>query len=50
MIIKETGGLGSWQSSGDHPNDCIIENGQNTERSPGDVSRLAVTQTPVIDH
>ena len=29
---------------------CIIENGQNTEKSPGDLRRLAVTQTPVKDH
>ena len=36
--------------SEDHPNDSIIENGQNTEKSPGDLRRLAVTQTPVKDH
>ena len=28
----------------------IIENGQNTEKSPGDLRRFAVTQTPVKDH
>ena len=33
-----------------HPNDSIIENGQNTEKSPGDLRRLAVAQTPVKDH
>ena len=33
--------------SEDHSNDSIIENGQNTEESPGDLRRLAVTQTPV---
>ena len=32
---------------GDHPNNSIIENGQNTKKSPGDLRRLAVTQTPV---
>ena len=48
-IIKGTGGLGSWQTSGDHPNYSIIENDQNTEKSPGDSRRLAVTQTPVKD-
>ena len=42
-----TEGLGIWRSSGDHPNDSIIENSQNTEKSPGDLRRLAVTQTPV---
>ena len=36
--------------SGDHPNFYIIENDQNTEKSPGDLRRLAVTQTPVKDH
>ena len=33
-----------------HPNNSIIENGQNTEKSPGDLKRLAVTQSPVKDH
>ena len=50
-IIKGTspGGFGSWRPSGDHPNNSIIENGQNTEKSPGDLRRLAVTQSPVKD-
>ena len=34
----------------DHPKYFIIENGQNTEKSPGDLRRLAVTQTRVEDH
>ena len=38
------------RTSGDHPNDNIIENSHNTEKSPGDVSRLAVIETPVNDH
>ena len=33
--------------TGDHPNDSIIENSQNTKKNPGDLRRLAVTQTPV---
>ena len=37
------------RTSGDHPNYSIIENGQNTEKSPGDL-RLALTQTPVRNH
>ena len=49
-IIKGTGGLGTRNTSGDHPNYNIIENGQNTEKSPGDLSSLAVTQSPVKDH
>ena len=36
--------------SGDHPKYRIIENGQNTEKSPGDLRRLDITQTPVKDH
>ncbi len=31
-------------------NKSIIENGQNTEKCPGDLSWLAVTQSPVKDH
>ena len=46
-ISKGVGGFGSWRTSGDHPNDSIIEDGQNTEKSPGDWRRFAVTQTPV---
>ena len=49
-IIKGGGELGSWQPSGDHPNDSIIENDQNTENIPGNLRRLAVTQTPLKDH
>ena len=48
-IIKGTGGLGGRGMSGNHPNYNIIENGQYTEKSPGDLRRLAVTQTPVKD-
>ena len=32
--------------SGDNPKNSIIENEQNTEKSPGDLRRLAVTQAP----
>ena len=34
----------------DYPNDSIAKNGQNPEMSPGDLRRLAVTQTPVKNH
>ena len=47
-IIKGTGGLGSWSLCGDYPN--IFENGLNTEKNPGDLRRIAVTQTPVKNH
>ena len=44
------GGLGNKMKNGDHPNHCIIEIGQNTEKSPGDLRLLAVTKTTVKDH
>ena len=49
-IIKGPGGLGIWRSGGDHPNNSIIENLQNTEKSRGDLRRLAVIQTQVKNH
>ena len=42
-----TGGLGNNGMGRDYPNYSIVEIGQNTEKSPGDLRRLAVTQTPV---
>ena len=49
-IIKSTGGLGSWRTGRDYPNDRAAENNQNPETSPGDLRRLTVTQTPVQNH
>ena len=49
-INKRTGELGNKWTTGDHPNYYIIENGQNTEKSPRDLRRLAVTQTPLKDY
>ena len=46
-IIKGTGGLSGRRTSEDHPNYYIIENCKNTEKSSGDLRRLAVIQTPV---
>ena len=40
IIIKGTGGLGSRRTSGNHPNYNIIDNGQKTEKSPGDLRTL----------
>ena len=34
----------------DLQNDNITENGQNTEKSPGDLRKLVVTQIPGKDH
>ena len=49
VLFKGTGGLESKRTCGYHPNCYIIENEQNTEKSPGDLRRLAVTQIPVKD-
>ena len=46
-LLKGPGGLGNWRTGRDYPNDSIAEDGQNTETSPGDLRRLAATQTPV---
>ena len=40
-IIKGTGGLGGWRTSGDHSNYGTIENDQNTETSPEDLWSLS---------
>ena len=50
IISKRTGGHRIWRTSGDPPNYSIIENGQNTEKSPGDLRILAVIQTSVKNH
>ena len=48
-ISTRTGGLRNNRTSGDHPKYGIIELDQNTEKSPGHLTRL-VTQTPVRNH
>ena len=47
-IVKETGRLGNKIVG--NPNYSIIMIGLNTEKSPGDLRRLVVTQTPEKDH
>ena len=42
-------GLGNNGTGGDCPNCCIVEIGQNTEKSPGELRRLAITQTSLED-
>ena len=49
-IIKRPGRLGSWRTGRDYPNESVTENGLNTEKSPGDLRRIAVTQTSVRNH
>ena len=50
MITKGTGGLGSWWTSGDHPDYYIIENDQNPEKCPVDFRKFGFTQTPGKNH
>ena len=45
-----TGGLGNKRREGDHQNYCFVKIRQNTEKSPGHLTRLVVTQTPVRIH
>ena len=48
-IRKEAGGLGNKRVSEDHPS-YNIKICQNTEKSLGDLRRLAITQTLVRNH
>ena len=47
---KGTGRVRNQRTNSDHPNYNITKIGQNTEKSPRDLRKLAVTQTPVKDH
>ena len=49
-IDTGTGGLENKRTNGDHPNYNIIKLATNTDKSPGDLRRLAVIQTPVRNH
>ena len=49
-IGTTTGGLRNKTTSEHDPDYSIAEIGQNTEKSPGELRRLAVTQTPVRTH
>ena len=44
---KGTGRLGNKKAGEDHPDYSITKISQNTEKSPGDLRRIAVTQTSV---
>ena len=48
-VTKGTGKIVGKGLCRDHPNNRIIKTGQNTEKSPGGLKRLGVTQTPVED-
>ena len=50
MICKEPGRLKNKRTSGDYPNYGIIKIDQNSKKVPGDLKRLAVTQSPAKNH
>ena len=50
IVENESDKLYQLEIRGDHPNYGIIEIGQNTEKSPEDLRKLAITQTSVNDH
>ena len=50
MIGKGAENIGNWKTNRDNPNYNIVEIYQNTEKSPGNLRRFAVSQTPVKDH
>ena len=49
-ICTGTGGFGNKRRGGDHPNCSIIKISLNIEKSPGDLRRHAISQTPVEDY
>ena len=49
-LVKGLEELENKNMSGDHPNDSTVKIGLNTEKSPGDLRRVDVTQTPVKEH
>ena len=49
-VGTRAGGLGNNETDEDCPNYSIVEIGQNTEKSLGELGKLAVTQTSVENH
>ena len=49
-IGKGDGGFGTNRTSGDHTDDSIVWIENNTEKSPGDLRRIAAIQISVKDH
>ena len=46
-LVKEAGRVGIQRTNRDHLYYSLVEIGQNIGKSPGDLSRLTVTQTPL---
>ena len=49
-LRKGTGGIRNQWTNRDHPNHSTVNIGHNTEKSPGNMRKFAVTQIPVKDH
>ena len=49
-IGKGTGKFGNKRKSRDHPDYSITKIAQNTKKSPGNLRKFAVNQTPVKNH
>ena len=49
-INNGTTGFGNWWTYEDYPNYIMIEISENTEKSPGNLKRLAVTKIRVEDY
>ena len=50
MLGKGARRVGNRKTNRSDPNYCIVKIEQNTEKSPGDLRKLAVSQTPVNDY
>ena len=49
-IGSGTDGLGNKRTSGHHPNFSIVEIGENSKKSSGDLRRLVVAHDPMKNH
>ena len=49
-LDKVAGRVENWRTSRTNPNYTIVKIDQNTEKSPGDLKRLAVIQTLAKNH
>ena len=49
-LDKRAGGVGDRSTSGNHHDYNLIKIGQNSEKRPKNLRRLAITQTPMKDH
>ena len=48
MLLKRTGTVGNQRTNGDHRDSSIVEIGQNTQHSLGDLRRLAVMSLKIL--